>query len=156
MKYKLRKNQKLSVLIVDDEADIRDTLATFLDMMGIFTSIVQSPDGSDATFKLKNQNFDFIITDLMMPKVKGIELVERITREDTIAKKSSGTLIMILSANVTDIEVKKALHFGVKYVMTKPCTAEQFMQKVDEVIIKELRHKVKVIKDEPEEEATEE
>tara|TARA_Y100000385_G_scaffold282202_2_gene336213 strand:+ start:113 stop:583 length:471 start_codon:yes stop_codon:yes gene_type:complete len=156
VKYKLRKNQKLSVLIVDDEADIRDTLATFLDMMGIFTSIVQSPDGSDATFKLKNQNFDFIITDLMMPKVKGIELVERITREDTIAKKSSGTLIMILSANVTDIEVKKALHFGVKYVMTKPCTAEQFMQKVDEVIIKELRHKVKVIKDEPEEEATEE
>ena len=153
MKFQLRKDQKLNVLVVDDEEDIRDTLATFLDMMEIFTSIVQSTDGSDASLKLKNQTFDFIITDLMMPKVKGIELIERIKREDKIAKKSSGTPIMILSANVTGIEVKKALHFGVKYVMTKPCTAEQFMKKVEEVIRRELRHKVKVIKDE--EEATE-
>lgn len=150
MKYELRKNQKLSVLIVDDEEDIRDTLATFLDMMEIFSSIVQSPDGSDASLKLKNQTFDFIITDLMMPKVKGIELIERVKREDKVAKKEHPTPIMILSANVTGIEVKKALHFGVKYVMTKPCTAEQFMEKVEEVIRRELRHKVKLIKPEDE------
>lgn len=152
MKFELRKNQKLSVLVVDDEEDIRDTLVTFLEMMELFTFIVQSPDGSDASLKLKNQKFDFVITDLMMPKVKGTELIERITREDKINKREFPTPMMILSANVTGQEVKKALANGVKYVLTKPCTAEQFMEKVSEVIRKDLRHKVKVLRPESEEE----
>lgn len=156
MKYELSKNKKLSVLIVDDEEDIRDTLATFLEMMEIFTFIVQSSDGSDASLKLKNQPFDFIITDLMMPKVKGIELVERIQREDKSSKREFHTPIMILSANVTGIEVKKALELGVKYVMTKPCTAEQFVEKVEEVIRRDLRHKVKLIKSDEDDDSQEE
>jgi CheY-like chemotaxis protein len=150
-RYELRKGEKLSVLVVDDESDIRDTLITFLEMMELFTLIVQSPDGSDASLKLKNMSFDFVITDLMMPKVKGIELVERVKREDKINKKEFPTPIMILSANVTSQDVQKALHFGVKYVLTKPCTAEQFMNKVGDVIRKDLRHKVKVLKNEDEE-----
>lgn len=147
MTFALKQNEKLNVLVVDDEDDIRDTLITFLEMMEIFTSILQSSDGFDASLKIKNQSFDFIITDLMMPKVKGIELVERIKREDKMAKKSPGTPVLILSANLTGEEVQKALQFGVKYVLTKPCTADQFMQKVEEIIKKELRHKVKVLKE---------
>lgn len=150
-RYELRKGEKLSVLVVDDESDIRDTLVTFLEMMELFTIIVQSPDGSDASMKLKNMKFDFVITDLMMPKVKGIELIERVKREDKINKREYPTPVMILSANVTSQEVQKALHFGVKYVLTKPCTAEQFMNKVGDVIRKDLRHKVKVLKNEEEE-----
>lgn len=144
--YKLRPGEKLNVMVVDDEEDIRETLVSFLEMMELFTIIIEAKDGSDASMKLRNQRFDFIITDLMMPKVKGIELVERIKKEDKATKREFPTPVMILSANVTGEEVKKALHFGVKYVLTKPCTAEQFMEKVGEVIRKDLRHKVKVVK----------
>lgn len=154
-RYELRKGEKLSVLVVDDESDIRDTLVTFLEMMELFTIIVQSPDGSEASMKLKNMKFDFVITDLMMPKVKGIELIERVKREDKINKREYPTPVMILSANVTSQDVQKALHFGVKYVLTKPCTAEQFMNKVGDVIRKDLRHKVKVLKNEEGEEEEE-
>ncbi len=76
MKIELRPNQKLSVLVVDDEADIRETLRMFLEMMEVFTFIVEAVDGSDGFKKAQNQQFDFIITDLMMPKVKGIEFIE--------------------------------------------------------------------------------
>lgn len=146
--YKLRSGEKLNVMVVDDEEDIRETLVSFLEMMELFSVIIEAIDGSDASMKLRNQNFDFIITDLMMPKVKGIELVERIKKEDKATKKEHPTPIMILSANVTGEEVKKALHFGVKYVLTKPCTAQQFIEKVGEVIRRDLRHKVKVLKTE--------
>lgn len=142
MKITLKPGEKLSVLVADDEEDIRETLVAFLEMMDCFSFIVQAADGAEAFLKVQNQNFDFIITDLMMPKVRGIELIQNINREDKRKKKN--TPMMILSANVTGDEVKKAIHFGVKYVMTKPCTAEQFMDKVTEVIRKEFRTRVKI------------
>lgn len=145
MKFTRKANEKISVLVVDDEPNIRDTLITFLDMMEIFTTIVQASDGAEASLKLKNQTFDLVITDLMMPKVKGIELVERIIREDKSNKTK--TPIMILSGNVTSEEVEKALAFGVKYVLTKPCTAEQFMEKVETVLQRELKNKIKIAAD---------
>jgi len=144
MKITLKPGEKLSVLVADDEIDIRETLVTFLEMMECFSSIVQASNGAEAFFKVQNQEFDFIITDLMMPKVRGIELIQNINREDIRKKRS--TPIMILSANVTGEEFKQAIHFGVKYVMTKPCTAEQFVQKVSEVIRKEFRNKVRITK----------
>lgn len=145
MKFVRKPNEKLSVLVVDDESDIRDTLVTFLEMMEVFSIIVEASDGAEASLKFKNQSFDLVITDLTMPKVQGIELVERIKREDIVNKTK--TPIMILSGNVTSEEIQKALQFGVKYVLTKPCTAEQFFEKVNIVIQKELKHRVKIIKD---------
>lgn len=142
MKITLKPGEKLSVLVADDEADIRETLVAFLEMMECFSFIVQASDGAEAFLKVQNQDFDFIITDLMMPKVRGIELIQNVNREDNRKKKK--TPMMILSANVTGDEVKKAIHFGVKYVMTKPCTAEQFIEKVTEVIKKEFRNKVRI------------
>lgn len=150
MKITLKPNEKLSVLIADDEADIRETLVAFLEMMDCFTFIIQAGDGAEAYTKYQNQHFDFVITDLMMPKVRGIELIQNIKR-DCSRKKVPITPTMILSANVTGEEVKKAIHFGVKYVMTKPCTAEQFIDKVGEVIRKEFRSKVKITDDSSEE-----
>lgn len=147
MKLKVRKGEKLNVLVVDDEADIRETLASFLEMMELFTHIVEAKDGSDASLRLKNQQFDFVITDLIMPKVKGIELIERVKREDKAARKEHPTPILILSGNITSEEVQKALHYGVKYVLTKPCTAENFINKVNHILSRELRHKVKVLKE---------
>jgi CheY-like chemotaxis protein len=144
MKIVPRANEKLSVLVVDDEADIRETLVAFLEMMDCFTFIIEAGDGAAAFVKYQNQHFDFLITDLMMPKVRGIELVQNIKR-DCERKKTPLIPTMILSANVTGDEVTKAIGIGVKYVMTKPCTADQFIDKVQEVIKKEFRHKVKII-----------
>ncbi len=143
MKIALRPNEKLSVLVADDEEDIRETLVAFLEMMDCFTFIIQASDGSEALTKYQNQKFDFVITDLMMPKVRGIELIQSIKRDCT-RKRVPFTPTMILSANITGDEVKKAIGFGVKYAVTKPCTAEQFIEKVSEVIRKEFRDKVKI------------
>jgi YesN/AraC family two-component response regulator len=147
VKLELKPNEKLSVMIVDDEEDIRETLRMFLEMMEIFTSIVEAEDGGDAMRKTENQKFDLIITDLMMPKVRGIQLIEKFKREEKKKAEPNPTPFIILSANVTGDEVTKAIHFGVKYVITKPCSADEFVNKVQEVLVKEKRSKIKVLKD---------
>ena len=148
MRIELRPGQKLSVLVVDDEDDIRETLRMFLEMMEVFTFIVEASDGGDALRKTENQKFDLIVTDLMMPKVRGIQFIEKHRREEKKTNENGPfTPFVILSANVTGEEVQKAIHFGVKHVITKPCSAEDFVKKIQEVLVKEVRSKIKVLKE---------
>lgn len=136
--------ERLSVLVVDDEADIRETLKLFLESLEIFTFIVEAEDGSDAWMKIQNQNFDLVITDLMMPKVRGLELVNNIKGLDA-KKEASGQKpisIVILSANLTGLEVKKAIAFGVKHALTKPCTSDAFLEKIESILRTDLKHKL--------------
>ena len=137
-----RKTEKLSVLVVDDESDIRETLKMFLEMMEVFNFIVEASNGADALAKCQVQKFDVIITDLMMPKVKGIEFVQNFKQYEKSKGIKKPTPIIILSANITSDEVKQAINMGVKHALTKPCTAEDFVEKMNEVLIKDLRDKV--------------
>lgn len=148
MKMELRPNQKLSVLVVDDEDDIRETLRMFLEMMELFTFIVEAVDGSDAFKKAQNQQFDLIITDLMMPKVKGIEFISHYQAFENSIKREKKTPFIILSANVGAAEVKLAIDMGIRNVVTKPCTADAFVAKVQEVLRKNCRDKLKITKGE--------
>ena len=141
----VKKGEKLSVMIVDDEEDIRETLRMFLEMLDIFSFIVEAKDGGDAYRKCQNQSFDLIITDLMMPLVKGIDFIQNYKIKEK-RENLAPTPFIILSGNITGIEVKRALGLGVKYALTKPCSADDFMSKIKEVLAKDKRNKVKVLK----------
>lgn len=135
---------------MDDEDDIRETLRMFLEMMELFTFIVEAKDGADAFQKAQNQNFDLIITDLLMPRVRGIEFIENYFNFEENKRIEKKTPFIILSANVTGEEISKAIELGVRNVVTKPCTAEDFIQKVSEVLRKYKREKIKILKGESE------
>jgi response regulator RpfG family c-di-GMP phosphodiesterase len=64
------------VLIVDDERFIRDILADFLGMEGY--AVRTAEDGAAALNELRNTGYDIIISDLKMPRMGGIELLEQI------------------------------------------------------------------------------
>ncbi|MFT5167111.1 MAG: two-component system nitrogen regulation response regulator NtrX [Saprospiraceae bacterium] len=64
------------ILIVDDEAAIRNTFRDILEFEKY--TVEDSPDGLDALVKLKQSNFDVIIMDIKMPKMDGMETLERI------------------------------------------------------------------------------
>ena len=146
MHITVRPGERLHALVVDDEGEIRETLIAFLESMDLFTTIIEASDGAEAMRKCQNQQFDVIITDLMMPKVRGTEFI--INYRDFVKrnKVEAPSPIAILSANLTSTEVKKALSFGVKYLLTKPCSIEDFINRVSEILIKERREKIKVTK----------
>jgi two-component system chemotaxis response regulator CheY len=128
----------ISVLVVDDEEDVRETLCSFLELFPGIAKVIQAENGSDGIRKIQNQKFNIIVSDLVMPKMNGIDFIKNVKAyEKSTRPKEDPTPILILSANVTSKEVKEALGMGVRYVMTKPCTADQFVTKIQEVFKKE-------------------
>ncbi|OUR97246.1 hypothetical protein A9Q84_13045 [Halobacteriovorax marinus] len=68
--------QSLKILLVDDDMGIVDVIQASLEDAG--HSVVVANDGVEASLKLKNQNFDFLITDLNLPKKDGVKLVNEL------------------------------------------------------------------------------
>lgn len=69
------------ILVVDDERVIREILTDFLEMEGYV--VVAAGDGNEALQRLAAEPVDLVITDLKMPNMGGIELIEQISRMKT-------------------------------------------------------------------------
>ncbi len=107
------------VLIVDDEQFIRDILADFLGMEGF--AVRTAADGTAALTELKASRYDIVISDLKMPRMGGIELLDHIA----IAAPNALTVLMTGFGTVeTAIDAMKR---GAYDYILKPF-------KVDEVI----------------------
>src|SRR5436305_7740897 len=70
-------DERARVLIVDDEKFIRDILADFLGMEGYVVRTAE--DGAAALTELSSSHYDMVISDLKMPRMGGIELLEAIS-----------------------------------------------------------------------------
>jgi two-component system response regulator ResD len=66
------------ILVVDDEKDIREITQAFLVLNGY--DVTTAENGKEALDKLLTDSYDVVITDLQMPKMGGIELLEKISQ----------------------------------------------------------------------------
>ena len=80
-----------TILVVDDEADIRTFLKTILEDEGYSVSTAES--GKDALAKLKKDVFDLVLLDFFMPEMSGRELAETIRADP----KLKGTRLAFLT-----------------------------------------------------------
>jgi DNA-binding response OmpR family regulator len=74
----------LSVLVVDDEPSVREFLAWALSDEGFDVRTAQ--DGCDALAAVEQEHPDVVLTDLMMPRMNGYELIERLRRERLVQR----------------------------------------------------------------------
>jgi DNA-binding response OmpR family regulator len=87
-----------SILIVEDEKDVREVMSEMMDYFGYATQIVAS--GEEALDKLKDTSFDLIITDLGLPGIDGREMVKQI--------RTDGIKTPILVTTGVELENDKA------------------------------------------------
>jgi response regulator RpfG family c-di-GMP phosphodiesterase len=112
-------DERPRVLIVDDEKFIRDILADFLGMEGYIVRTAE--DGSAALTELGNAHYDLVISDLKMPRMGGIELL------DAIGEAAPSALTVIMTGFGTVETAIDAMKRGAYDYILKPF-------KVDEVI----------------------
>lgn len=112
------------ILIVDDEKPIRDSLKMVLDDEGYQTEVAS--DGEEALQKIQNESFDVVITDIKMPKLDGIQLLESAT------KISPETFFIIMTAYASVKTAIDALRHGAYDYLIKPV-------EFDDVIIRVRR-----------------
>ena len=66
------------ILVVDDEPKIREVIRTYAEFEG--HTVIEAEDGLDAIDKVKEQSFDVIVMDIMMPKLDGFSSYKEIRK----------------------------------------------------------------------------
>ena len=110
------------VLIVDNEARMCELLRAVLDGPDIATEVAY--DGEDALAKFRARPFDVVITDLKMPKLSGLELLE------IIKKESPQTEVVLMTAYATAQTAVDAMKKGAYDYLIKPFDMEELRLKV--------------------------
>ncbi len=114
------------ILVVDDEKTIRDSLKIILDEEGFATDT--AGDGEEALQKIKENEFDIVITDIKMPKLDGMQLLE------TATKISPETFFIIMTAYASVKTAIDALRNGAYDYLIKPVEFDDVIIRVKRLI----------------------
>lgn len=109
-------NKNATILIVDDDPSVLDTTASLLDNFGY--SVVACSNARDALIKLRENRIDSVLTDIKMPEVTGVELLEKI---HTIKPEIP---VVLMTAYVDLDTAINAIKKGAFDFITKPFTPE--------------------------------
>ena len=114
------------ILVVDDNADIRNLISLILTTESYEVMVVDS--GSALLEEIGNFNPDLLLLDIMMPRMSGFEVL-KIVRSLPDAHLSSIPIVMI-TAKSMDADVEQALALGATSYIVKPFRAEALKHKV--------------------------
>ena len=116
-----------SVLIVDDSAVMRNLLAKFFTDHG-FKVVGMAADGVEAIEMFETLHPDIVTLDIIMPKMRGTEVLETIMQRYPEAK-------VIMASSVSDARtVMKCLKIGAKHYILKPYDEAKVMAAIEKVL----------------------
>jgi DNA-binding NtrC family response regulator len=117
-------NEKASILIVDDDDGMCETLLDILEDKGY--SVVIAKDGPTAVAEAGSRHFDLALIDIMMPGMNGVETLREIKRV------GPGTTTMIMTGHDTlEGVVPDALKVGVEGVLHKPFEIDTIVEMIE-------------------------
>ncbi|MCH7500678.1 MAG: response regulator [Nitrospinae bacterium] len=121
---------KGKILVVDDEADVRDVIRLQLEQKGL--NVLEAEDGQKAIEILKSGdnmvNIGLILCDIRMPKVNGVEYIE-------FLKQEAPSIPIVVITGYPDTELAIGLmKKGIKDYLVKPVEKERLLAVVDEQI----------------------
>src|SRR5574344_2950585 len=108
---------KFTILIIDDEKNIREGLAADFEMDGYNVKI--AADGKEGLAFIEKGDIDLVITDLRMPGISGEELLRKVTTE------TPGIPVIVLTGHGSIDAAVEAMHDGAYDFLTKPLNLDQ-------------------------------
>ena len=128
-----------TILVVEDESNIRANIVAFLEAEGFDT--IQAKDGEEALYLFGEKTPTLVILDLMLPKVDGLEVCKQIRR-------SSDVPIIMVTARDDEIDKLLGLELGADDYITKPFSLRELKARIKAVL---RRTKAGGVKEEEEE-----
>jgi DNA-binding response OmpR family regulator len=113
------------ILVVDDEANIRDLAALYLQKEGF--AVESAADGRDAVARFSQVQPAMVILDVMMPGMDGFEVCREIRREHDVP-------ILMLTARSDDVDKIVGLELGADDYMTKPFNPRELVARVKAIL----------------------
>ncbi len=116
------------ILIVDDEPNIVISLEFLMRREGFEVGVAR--DGEEALMRIRDDRPDLVLLDVMMPKINGFEVCERVRADPALA----GTRILMLTAKGREAEVAKGLALGADAYVAKPFSTRDLVQRVKSLL----------------------
>ena len=136
-------NPPVKILIVDDHPNTATTLARALARLGSHVQVVSATSGSEALKQVENDRADILITDMNMPEMTGLELIETLNKQPA----TSPAFTFLMTAYDTSELSEKLQQLKVKEVITKPVNPERIREIISKAL-DELKQ-AKSVKSEP-------
>ncbi len=118
--------QLIKILIVDDEAGVRELLKDALKLAGFETQVAN--DGMSALTALRSYAPDIMIIDINMPLMDGFELVER------LRKNGNDVPVLMLSARADRVDITRGLTIGADDYVVKPFGLEELVLRLKAIL----------------------
>ncbi|MDD3411453.1 MAG: response regulator transcription factor [Eubacteriales bacterium] len=115
----------MKLLVVDDEEKIRQLIAKYAVFEGY--EVVEAADGMEAVEKARQQSFDLVIMDIMMPELDGFSASREI-------RKLSPVPIILLSARGEEYDKIHGFELGIDDYVVKPFSPKELMLRVGAVL----------------------
>jgi len=124
----------MHILVVDDEELIRNVIKEYLSLEGC--SVDEASDGNIAVDKCKNNTYDLIIMDIMMPNKDGFSALKEI-------RESSNVACIMLSARGEEYDKLIGFDLGVDDYVTKPFSPKELVARIKAILKRTKNEEVK-------------
>ena len=118
---------KKRILVIDDNADIRDLVQYIFEKAGKL--VIQGEDGEKGLAKVKAVRPDLILLDTTMPGISGLDVL-KVIRQDSDSEISAIPVVM-LTANSAEADIKKAYEIGASSYIVKPFKRDKILAEID-------------------------
>ncbi len=116
------------ILVVDDEPTIVRLMEFILARQG--HEMIVAVNGEEALEKIKTHQPDLVLLDIMMPRIDGYEVAQRVRADPQTASLP----IIMLSAKAQDEDIRRGVEVGVDEYVTKPFTPDHLVHVVTEYL----------------------
>ena len=121
------------VLVIDDDPVIVELLRVNFEIEGF--GVVVAGDGPEGLLRAKADQPDVILSDIMMPRMDGLEVVSKLKQDPA----TRAIPVILLSAKAQNAEVQQGLEAGADDYVTKPFDPLELIDRVNAVLAKARR-----------------
>ena len=120
-----------SILVVDDNQDIRDLITLIVEEEGY--GVLAASDGESALNLLQIHQPELLLLDVMMPGLSGIDVLKEIRATGNVVP------VLMITAKSQSMDIELALAAGANSYIVKPFRADALLEKISSLISQELR-----------------
>lgn len=121
----------MKILVVDDFPTMRRIIKNLLKDLG-FENVDEAEDGAMALEKLRNGNFEFVVSDWNMPNMDGLEMLKAIRADPALSKMP----VLMVTAEAKKENIIAAAQAGANGYVVKPFTAATLEEKLNKIFEK--------------------
>ena len=120
--------QQIRVLLADDHPVVREGLAAILKSQKDIEIVAEAANGEEACELYDQLSPDVLLLDLRMPKKDGLQVITEL-----MSRTGPKPRIIVMTAYATEVDIRRALKFGVKAFLVKEAQPEQIRETVRRV-----------------------